>query len=103
MVNLDTKKKIFRVNDDGYGWDEDLSNYVTKDMRLTVERPYTLVNPPNPSYKPFFNWDTEEWEEHATEEEIAEIMSVDDAEDPQETIEKYKKMLDDLLNKEKPS
>ena len=37
---------------------------------------FTDIAPPStPTYKPYFNWETNEWEEHATQEEIILITN----------------------------
>ena len=37
---------------------------------------FTDIAPPStPTYKPYFNWMTNEWEEHATQEEIISITN----------------------------
>ena len=39
-----------------------------------------VCTPSTPTYKPYFNWETKEWEEYATQEEIALITNQIDAE-----------------------
>lgn len=88
------KRKIFRVADDGFGWIEEECEYVNENMRIVVEKPYTLIQPPNPNWKPFFDWDKQEWIETATEEEMA---VGEDLVDPYEVINMQKELIDKLL------
>lgn len=59
-------KYIFLVNDEGFGFNE--SEIVEDDYKC--EQPWTDVMPPQPNWKPQFNWISNTWVETATEEEM---------------------------------
>lgn len=92
------KRKIFRVADDGFGWIEEESEYVNENMGIRVEKPYTLIQPPNPNWKPFFDWKQQKWIETATEEEM---QVGEDLIDPYDVIEKQNKLIEELLKEVK--
>lgn len=62
--------KVFRVADDGFGWVDSECFCIPENVKMTVQRPYTLIQPPNPNWKPYFDWESETWIETATEEEM---------------------------------
>ena len=94
---MEELRKIFKVNENGYGWDESQSRFVPSDMDITVAMPYTLNQPPTTCYKPFYDWVEDKWIETATQIEIDEIMLSNDAPDQTAIIEKYERMIDALL------
>ena len=61
---------IYKPNNDTGRWTTEI---VEDDV---LPDGFTDVCPPStPTYKPYFNWETNEWEEHATQEEIILITN----------------------------
>ena len=61
---------IYKPNNDTGQW----STEIYEDGVLPEG--FTDIAPPStPTYKPYFNWITNEWEEHATQEEIISITN----------------------------
>ena len=61
---------IYKPNNDTGQWTTEI---VEDDV---LPDGFTDVCPPStPTYKPYFNWETNEWEEHATQEEIILITN----------------------------
>ena len=65
------EKEAFYINDDG-SWDMSKSKWIVFDEgdKQSVDKPFTLIAPPQPNWKPSFNHSTQEWSETATDEEM---------------------------------
>lgn len=90
--------KVFRVSDDGFGWVDGECFYIPENVKMTVERPFTLVQPPNQNWKPYFDWESETWIETASPEERD---TGEDLNDQQTVIERRAELLDQLLEEPK--
>ena len=61
---------VYKPNNESKAWTTEI---VEDDV---LPDGFTDVCPPStPTYKPYFNWETKEWEEHATQEEIILITN----------------------------
>ena len=63
-------KEAFFINEDG-SWDMSKSKWITvpdndngEELTISVDKPYTLIPPPQPCYDPRFDFVTDEWTEH---------------------------------------
>lgn len=60
-------KEAFFINEDG-SWDMSKSKWITvpdndneEELTISVDKPYTLIPPPQPCYDPYFYHETQEW------------------------------------------
>ncbi|KRN62102.1 hypothetical protein [Carnobacterium maltaromaticum] len=70
------KQEAFYINPDG-SWDMNKSKWLPCEggNQPIVEEPFTLIPPPEPNWKPRFNFRSDKWTETATDEEMAESVA----------------------------
>ena len=91
-------QEAFFINEDG-SWDLSKSKWITvpdnddgEELTISVDKPYTLIPPPQPNYDPYFNHETQEWIEKGEAPEEPE-----ETEEPEpEQDEKEKQILEEL-------
>lgn len=91
-------KEAFFINENG-SWDMSKSKWITvpdndneEELTISVDKPYTLIPPPQPCYDPYFYHETQEWIEKGEAPEEPE-----EPEEPEpEQDEKEKQILEEL-------
>lgn len=60
-------QEAYYINQDG-SWDINKSKWIEVsdnnnegELSISVNKPYTLIPPPQPNYDPYFNHETQEW------------------------------------------
>lgn len=91
-------QEAFFINEDG-SWDMSKSKWIEvsnnengDELTISVDKPYTLIPPPQPCYDPYFYHETQEWIEKGEAPEEPE-----EPEEPEpEQDEKEKQILEEL-------
>lgn len=91
-------QEAFFINEDG-SWDMSKSKWIEvsnnengDELTISVDKPYTLIPPPQPNYDPHFYHETQEWIEEGEAPEEPEKP-----EEPEpEQDEKEKQILEEL-------
>lgn len=87
-------KSIFKAIEP-YGFEQEFV-----DDNFTAEKPYTDIYPPEPNWKPVFDYEKNEWIETATEEERKpKPDKLPDTPSDSERLEELEKKMNDLEEK----
>ncbi|WP_366533557.1 hypothetical protein ACOJIU_17795 (plasmid) [Carnobacterium maltaromaticum] len=87
-------KEAFYINDDG-SWDMSKSKWIAvpdndngEELTISVNKPYTLIPPPQPNYDPHFYHENQEW--------IEKGEAPEEPEEPEEPELDEKEILEEL-------
>lgn len=87
-------QEAFFINEDG-SWDMSKSKWIEvsnnengDELTISVDKPYTLIPPPQPCYDPYFYHETQEW--------IEKGEAPEEPEEPEEPELNEKEILEEL-------